>query len=123
MLMERTKLNRLPQADALGTAGRWHDAIREQAREIEPGRSLSDLWFPEVGMWSRRLVHARVRAAARDWPAGHKPQAFLVCPAHQASPDERRCDFELAGFVLHGLGIQLSRVLLRLTWFRSSSRR
>ena len=94
MLNERAGLNRLPQAGA--DPDRWLDAIREQAAEIEiaPGRLLSDLWFPHVGMWNRRQVHARVRAAAKDWPAGHKPQGFLCwvvwdVDAHGVGTEER----------------------------------
>ena len=51
----------------------------ERAKEIEiaPGRALSDLWFPDHRMWRSTRVHARVRAAARDWSEGHKPQGFL----------------------------------------------
>ena len=79
MLMERAELNRLPPVDTIGNSGRWQDVIQERTTEIEiaPGRMLSDLWFPHIRMWNGRLVHARVRAVASDWPAGHKAQGFL----------------------------------------------
>ena len=79
MLVERAGLNRLRPGEESGDAGSWADALLERAKEIEiaPGRLLSDLWFPAHRVWRRTLVHARVRAAARDWPAGHKPQGFL----------------------------------------------
>ena len=106
MLSERTGLNRLPQAGAAGNADRWLEAIREQATEIEiaPGRPLSDLWFPHVGMWNRRQVHARVRAAAKDWPADHKPQGFLCwvvwdVDAHGVGTEERNNRVEVVSAV------------------------
>lgn len=79
MLMERAGLNRLRPGEGSRDAGSLADALLERAKEIEiaPGRLLSDLWFPDHRMWRRTLVHARVRAAARDWPARHKPQGFL----------------------------------------------
>ena len=79
MLAERANLNQLPQADAMGPGGQWQNAIRECAEQIEiaPGRMLSDLWFPHIRMWKGREVHARIRTAGKDWPAGHKPQGFL----------------------------------------------
>ena len=69
----------LAAGEQSGDDGAWPDALLERAKEIEiaPRRSLADLWFAAHRMWRRRLVHARVRAAARDWPAGHKPQGFL----------------------------------------------
>ncbi len=75
MLMEKAGLTRVrPEHERM-----WVDVIEDPAREMEiaPGRLLSELWFSRVRMWNRTLVHARVRAAARDWPAGHKPQGFL----------------------------------------------
>ena len=79
MLVESAGLNRLRPGEESGDARSWPDALLERAKEIEiaPGRLLCDLWFPAHRMWRRRLVHARVRAAAKDWPAGHKPQGFL----------------------------------------------
>ena len=106
MLSERAGLNRLPQGGAAGDPDRWLDAIGEQAKEIEiaPGRLLSDLWFPHVGMWNRRQVHARVRAAANDWPAGHKAQGFLCwvvwdVDAHGVGTRERNNRVEVASAV------------------------
>ena len=67
------------RVDVLAVNFHWQAAIQERTTEIEiaPGRMLSDLWFPHIRMWNGRLVHARVRAAASDWPAGHKAQGFL----------------------------------------------
>ena len=75
MLMEKAGLTRVRPDDER----MWVDAVKDPAKEIEiaPGRLLSELWFPSVPMWNGELVHARVRAAARDWPAGHKPQGFV----------------------------------------------
>ena len=79
MLMERSGLNRLPPVDTVGDYGQWQDAIREVTTQIEiaPGCPLSDLWFTHIRMWKGRFVHTRIRAAAEDWPARHKPQGFL----------------------------------------------
>ncbi len=75
MLLERAGLTRVRPNEEQKRV----NAIEDLAREIEiaPGRPLSELWFPRAPMWTSTLVHARVRAAARGWPAGHKPQGFL----------------------------------------------
>ena len=79
MLMERAGLNRLRPGKKSEDAKSWPNALLEQAKEIEiaPGRLLADLWFPNIESWRSPEAHADVRAAARDWPAGHKPQGFL----------------------------------------------
>lgn len=80
MLMERARFNRLPEADALGKSADWLGLLRDGAADIEiaPGRPLPELWFSGVEMWNRRAVHARMREAAVDWPAGRRrPQGFL----------------------------------------------
>ena len=79
MLMERAGLNRIRPGEESKDSKSCKEALLEQAKEIEiaPGRLLSDLWFPHIGLWRSTGAHARVRAAARDWPAGHKPQGFL----------------------------------------------
>ncbi len=78
MLMEKANLNLIRSVDGFKPASDWREDIREimNGLEIAPARLLSDLWFDYIRMWSGNLVHARVRAAARDWPAGHKPQGF-----------------------------------------------
>ncbi len=75
MLMEKAGLTRVCPEDERSRV----DAMKDPAKEIEiaPGQLLSELWFPRFLMWKRTLVHARVRAAAQNWPAGHKPQGFL----------------------------------------------
>ena len=105
MLMDRTKLNRLPQADTFGDPNRWLDAMRERATEIEiaPGRALSDLWFPHIRMWKGNWVHARVREAAKGWPAGHKPQGFLCwvvwdVDAHGVGTQQKKDRVEVVTF-------------------------
>ena len=79
MLMEKAGLNRIRPGEESKDSKSCKEALLEQAKEIEiaPGRMLADLWFPHVGWWRSERAHARVRAAARDWPAGHKPQGFL----------------------------------------------
>ena len=79
MLMEKAGLNRIRPGKKFEDPRPWQEALLEQAKEIEiaPGRLLADLWFPHIGLWRSTEAHARVRAAARDWPAGHKPQGFL----------------------------------------------
>lgn len=106
MLMESAGLNRLRPNEESEGAGSWADALLEQAKAIEiaPGRALADLWFPAHRMWRRTLVHARVRAAARDWPAGHKPQGFLCwvvwdVDAHGVGTVERRNRVEVVSAV------------------------
>ena len=64
-----------------GATGRWADTDQRgrgsgKRDRVAPGRLLSELRIPCVPMWNLTLVHARVRAAARDWPAGHKPLGF-----------------------------------------------
>ena len=75
MLLEKAALTRVRPDDER----MWVNTVEAPAKEVEiaPGRPLSELWFPRAAMWTSTLVHARVRAAARDWPAGHKPQGFL----------------------------------------------
>ncbi len=71
-------LNRLPDAEA-ANAKEWSGRIRQAARmfEIAPGRPLSDLIFPWRRMWQMDRVDARMRAVAKTWPEGHRPQGFF----------------------------------------------
>ena len=79
MLMEKAGLNRIRPGEESKDPKSWEDALFEQAKEIEiaPGRLLCDLWFRDVELWISESVQDQVEAAARDWPAGHKPQGFL----------------------------------------------
>ena len=58
----------------------WGEALARATGgiEIAPGRPLSDSWFPRPGMSIGKFRHAPVRAAAQDWPAGHKLQEFSL---------------------------------------------
>ena len=79
MLIERAGLNRLSVADGHRNERTWSEALAGSTDrlEIAPGCPLTDLWFPRPRMWTGKFVHARVRAAARIWPAGHRPQGFV----------------------------------------------
>ena len=79
MLLECADLNRLRSRDGFKQKSDWQSAIRRitNGLKIAPERPLRDLWFDHVRMWNGKVVYARVRTAARDWPAGHKPQGFL----------------------------------------------
>ena len=79
MLMERAGLNRIRPGEESKDPKPWREALLKEAKEIEiaPGRLLADLWFPRIGLWRSTRARARVQAAARDWPAEHKPQGFL----------------------------------------------
>ena len=80
-LMELARFNRLPDADALGRSPNWLDLLHDSAAGIDivPGRPLQDFWFPDVEMWNRRTVHARMREAAGGWPAGARPVQGFLC--------------------------------------------
>ena len=79
MLLERADLNLLRSVDGFKQKRDWRRGIWGimDNLKIAPGRPLRDLWFDHVRMWNGNLVFQRVRTAARDWPAGHKPQGFL----------------------------------------------
>ncbi len=74
-------LNRLPDAEA-ANAKEWSGRIRQAARrfEVAPGRPLAGLIFPWRRMWQMDRVDDRMRAVAKAWPEGHRPQGF-VCGA------------------------------------------
>ena len=71
-------LNRLPDAEATN-AKEWSGRIRQAARrfEVAPGRPLAGLIFPWRRMWQMDRVDARMRAVAKTWPEGHRPQGFF----------------------------------------------
>ena len=79
MLLERAGLNRLSIADRFANERTWSEAFAQatEGLEIAPGCPLTDLWFSRPAMWTGKFVHARVRAAARNWPARHRPQGFV----------------------------------------------
>ena len=78
-LIESAGLNRLRPPQVPGGSGSWSRELEAStaAFSIAPGRPLSALWFPRFRSWRSRRVHARIREAARRWPEGHEPQAFL----------------------------------------------
>ena len=78
-LIDSARLNRLRASEQPGGSSSWSEDMQActAAFSIVPGHPLSGLWFPRFQMWNRRWVHARVREATRNWPAGHEPQGFL----------------------------------------------
>ncbi len=70
-------LNRLPDAE-VADAKEWSGRIRQAARrfEIAPGRPLDGLIFPWRRMWQKGRVDDRMRAVAKSWLEGHRPQGF-----------------------------------------------
>ena len=80
-LLSDAGLNRLPDAD-VGNAKQWWNRIRQAAKgfEIAPGRPLDDLLFPYRRMWQMDRIDDRMRAVARAWAKGYRPQGF-VCGA------------------------------------------
>lgn len=85
MLLERAGLDRLSVADRFANETTWSEAFAQatEGLEIAPGCPLRDLWFPRPAMWTGKFVHARVRAAARNWPARHRPQGFVCWAARE----------------------------------------
>ncbi|MEM7687455.1 MAG: hypothetical protein AAF291_00405 [Pseudomonadota bacterium] len=57
--------------------------LREAARrfEIAPGIPLASHLYTNAVDYERTRVHARLREAAKDWPVGFAPQAFLLLEA------------------------------------------
>ena len=55
-------------------------AIRSAAErlEIAPGIPLARHLYTHIDLFDREIVFARLREAAKTWPAGHAPQAFLL---------------------------------------------
>ncbi|MDE0047327.1 MAG: hypothetical protein OXU19_15955 [bacterium] len=80
-LMVHAGLNRYPDAET-ANAREWWNRIMRAARgfEIAPGRPLEDLIFPYRRTWQMDRVDDRMRAVARTWTEGHRPQGF-VCGA------------------------------------------
>jgi len=57
--------------------------LREAARrfEIAPGIPLASHLYTNAIDYERTRLHARLREAAKDWPIGYAPQAFLLLEA------------------------------------------
>ena len=106
-LIESAGLNRLRPSQVRGASSSWSAELEATtaAFSIAPGRPLSALWFPRFRSWSSRRVHARIRDAARSWPAGHEPQGFLCWYVWEADADGAgRKGHEDRVEVLSGLG-------------------
>ena len=80
-LLANAGLNRLPDAE-VANAKEWWNRIRQAAKgfEIAPDRPLGDLIFPYRRMWQMDRVDDSMRAVAKAWAEGHRPQGF-VCGA------------------------------------------
>ncbi|KEO90458.1 hypothetical protein EH31_10240 [Erythrobacter longus] len=57
--------------------------LREAARrfDIAPGIPLASHLYTNAVDYERTRLHARLREAAKDWPVGYAPQAFLLLEA------------------------------------------
>lgn len=64
--------------------------VREATRRfhIAPGVPLADHFYTNAIDYERKRVHARLREAARSWPEGFAPQAFLLLEASAISGTE-----------------------------------
>ena len=56
-----------------------------QRLNIAPGIPLSDHFYTHIDPFERNVVFARLRKAAKDWPAALAPQAFLALYANDIS--------------------------------------
>lgn len=56
--------------------------------EIAPGIKLSDHFYTNAIEYEKRRVHARLRAAADNWPENFAPQAFLLLEASDITSSE-----------------------------------
>ena len=84
-LMERAGLTRMNANEPEPDINEWLRAVRDAAKtfEVAPGRRLDRLLFTSRIDWDRRRVHARVREAAPNFPAGHVPQCFVCFPVYE----------------------------------------
>jgi len=94
MLLERAGSNVLRELPASGPRD---GSISEEMKrlravatrfEIAPGIKLSDHIYTNAIEYEKRRVHARLRAAADDWPGAFAPQAFLLLEANAISSSE-----------------------------------
>ena len=91
-LIARAGLSRTVAGEKGRRAHHWLKDLGTVAagEQIAPGRALRDLWFPYPRMWDRRVVHARLRKAARDWPPKPSPQGFLCWMVEDTDDDSVR---------------------------------
>lgn len=94
MLLERAGSNVLRELPASGPRD---GSISEEMKrmravatrfEIAPGIKLSDHIYTNAIEYEKRRVHARLRAAADNWPGAFAPQAFLLLEANAISSSE-----------------------------------
>ena len=70
--------------DGTGIKDQFAALRRASARfEIAPGVPLPHHLYFAAEAYQRLQVHARLRKAARTWPHGFAPQAFLLVEAHE----------------------------------------
>lgn len=88
-LLVEAGLHRVDTGNGFEHPGQWMGWIgtATRAHMVAPGRCLSQWWFPYAGDWQSKRVHAKLRAAAGDWPHGHRPQAFLSWVVSEAAAD------------------------------------
>lgn len=94
LLLETAQCNILPELPANGVPDH---SLKEEFRriysaarrfEIAPGISLADHLYTNAIDYEKHRVHARLREAARNWPEGYAPQAFLLLEANAISGSE-----------------------------------
>lgn len=85
MLMDRASLNRIPFLPESGDEppldlGKGFALVKRHAEplEVAPGVPLAPHLYTHVEPFERLQLHARLRQAARTWPEGFAPQAFML---------------------------------------------
>ena len=86
-LMERAGLNLLGAEERRPPPGEWLAAIVEAARSLylPPRVPASGFLFTDHAAWRSGEVAAKLEAAARDWPGGGGPRAYLCWPVDEVS--------------------------------------
>ncbi|KHL24202.1 hypothetical protein PK98_14475 [Croceibacterium mercuriale] len=88
MLLEAARTNVI---QGLPSEGRPEFSIRDEMRkvwkaaqrfEIAPGICLADHLYTKATDYESLRVHARLREAAKKWPVGFAPQAFMLLEAN-----------------------------------------
>ena len=71
-LLGEAGLHRMGPGDAFDRPAQWMARVREATGHfaVAPGRRLSQWWFTYPEDWERKRVHAKLRAAAGEWPEG-----------------------------------------------------
>ena len=84
-LMERAGFTRIGAEDRERAMPAWLGELRKAAGgfAVAENRPLADLLFLSRADWDAARIHARIRAAARTWPAGGAAEGFLICPARR----------------------------------------